>query len=248
MEDQSEYDEYEDIEQYYPLAFLRCEGCEILAKAWRELNFEMKTAAHSRLLAEREAVKRIDCADYSELGRWGFLMSRPRRIAAATIAKTHRLTGVPLDAEREMFIDWFEMILLLCLTIPKVLAWVYACTHLIRALEDPGVRENNLTVAFLEKALTEAISAYITLDESELFKGIKSEAAQSAISAHAARNASRRTLEAREWARKEWANRTNIAMTKTQFGKDYALLVQHKFPEMELIKPSTITRDWLKGL
>ena len=110
------------------------------------------------------------------------------------------------------------------------------------------MRGNPTTVALLEKALIESQMATSSLSEADLFRHIKQEAAQSAISARAARNASRRTLEAREWARKEWVNRTDIAMTKKQFGKDYALLVQHKFPKMELIKPSTITRDWLKGL
>ena len=89
---------------------------------------------------------------------------------------------------------------------------------LIDALNDPSVQGNPTTVALLEKALNESQMAAYNLSEDGLFWHIKQEAAQSAISAHAARNASRRTLEARDWARKEWANRTNIAMTKTQFG------------------------------
>lgn len=251
MNNQSEYDDYEDIEQKYPLAFFDCEGCKFLAQAWRGMAFDKKTDAHSMLLAAREAVKLIDCADFSELGRWGFFMSHPRRIAAATIAKTHRLTGVPLDAEREMLIDWFEGILLMTMMESSVVSWAHVCTHLLRAQEDPVVRANPLAVVFLEEAWIEAEDAFGAFDESALFRRIKSEAAEAAKSESASKGGQARSAnfeKARAWVQEEWKNRTDTAQSKASFGRQYAPLVKRKFKKITSITDGTISRDWLKGL
>lgn len=217
------------------------EGAVFLAKFWREeVTPEMKASLHSRLTNLRDAVRWVHDRDLSGLGKWGYLIANARSFATGVVEEALRLKCVPLDADLAELTDFAESCVFEFVLTPEYLAWAFASMHLLEALDDPIVRGNPTTVALLEKALIESQMATSSLSEADLFRHIKQEAAQSAISARAARNASRRTLEAREWARKEWVNRTDIAMTKKQFGKDYALLVQHKFPKMELIKPSTI--------
>ena len=251
MEDQSKDSDWEMQVGLMLLTLLGYMGSfEKLARVWREeMTPERKARIPSALFLRVGDALSFDDFDCSKLGGfWGYWLTHSRDVAKWITEETHSLTGVPSQTELVAFTDWVETCFLAGLFSPQYLAWLAASLHPIDALNDPSVQGNPTTVALLEKALNESQMAAYNLSEDGLFWHIKQEAAQSAISAHAARNASRRTLEAREWARKEWANRTNIAMTKTQFGKDYALLVQHKFPEMELIKPSTITRDWLKGL